>query len=249
MELKGLVAIVTGAGRGIGKAIAHKFVSEGASVSLWSRNADQLKQVAEALDPSGEKVFSTKVDVSNELEVQNGISEILRRFNRIDILVNNAGNNYPFTPIEEMTLEMFDTLYRVNLAGTFLCCRAATSTMKKQGRGKIINISSQAGRTGRKNVGVNYAAAKAGVIGLTKALARELGPAGIYVNCIAPGPIITELMKQFPADAIAAWNAGRAIDRDGLPEDIADAAVFLASDRSDWVTGVTIDVCGGIHMF
>ena len=120
--------------------------------------------------------------------------------------------------------------------------------MKKQGRGKIINISSLAGRTGRKNVGVNYGASKAGVIGLTKTLARELGPSGIYVNSIAPGPILTELMKQFPSDAIAGWNAGRAIDRNGLPEDIAQAAIFLASTRSDWITGVTLDVNGGIMM-
>jgi len=249
MELKGLVAIVTGAGKGIGKAIAEEYLREGASVALWGRSLDQLKQVEEALNPSGERVISAKVDVSREQEVQSGCSEVLRRFNHIDILVNNAGINHQFTPIEEMSLQAFESLLQVNLVGTFLCSRAVTPVMKKQKRGKMINISSLAGRTGRRNVGVNYGASKAGVIGLTKTLARELGPSGIYVNGIAPGPILTELMKQFPAEAIAGWNAGRAVDRNGLPEDIAHAAVFLASVRSDWVTGVTLDVNGGIMMF
>jgi NAD(P)-dependent dehydrogenase (short-subunit alcohol dehydrogenase family) len=135
---------------------------------------------------------------------------------------------------------------RVNVTGTFICCRAVAPVMKKQGRGKIVSISSLGGRTGRPGVGVNYAASKAAIVGLTQSLAKELGPSGIYVNAIAPGPILTEQTRQYPPEVFASWNVGRATPKDGMPEDVANAAVFLASSRSDWVTGVTLDVNGGI---
>jgi len=120
--------------------------------------------------------------------------------------------------------------------------------MKRQGRGKIVNIASLGGRTGRPGVGVDYAASKAGLISLTQTLAREAGPSGIYVNAIAPGPILTELTKQVPKEVFAKWNAGRAVNKDGTPEDIANAALFLASEMADWITGVTLDVNGGIFI-
>jgi len=149
-------------------------------------------------------------------------------------------------PIDKMSLEAFDSVLRVNLTGTFLACRAVVPVMKKQGRGKIVNMSSIAGRTARPGVGVNYAAAKAGIIGLTRTLARELGPSGIYVNALAPGPILTELTKQVGPEVFATWNAGRVVNKDGLPEDVAQAVLFLASDRSDWITGMTLDINGGL---
>ena len=234
--------------KGIGKAIAEKYAEEGASVALFSRSPAQLEEVAQAIDPSGERVMFGRVDVTSESDVREGVAAVLQKFGRIDVLVNNAGANYPYTRIEEMSLEVFKALIDVNLVGAFLCCPAVAPLMKEHGSGKIINVSSLAGRTGRPNVGVNYGASKAGMIGLTQTLARELGPSGICVNSIAPGPILTELMKQFPPEAIAAWNAGRAMPRNGVPEDIAGVAVFLASPRSDWLTGVTIDVNGGIAM-
>ena len=245
MELKDLVAVVTGAGQGIGKAIAEKTFREGALVVLWDIDLSTAKSVAVSLDSSGRKAMAIKVDITNETEVTNAVSEVVSQFNRIDILVNNAGISR-HKPIEEMTLEIFESVIKVNLTGTFLCCRAVTPIMKKQGRGKIINIASLGGRTGRPGVGVNYAASKAGVIGLTQTLARELGPYGIYVNAIAPGPILTEQTRQYPPEVFATWNVGRAIQKDGLPEDVADTAIFLASRRSDWVTGATIDLNGGI---
>ena len=163
------------------------------------------------------------------------------------MLVNCAGI-LKHGPIEQMSLEAFESVLKVNLTGTFLCCRAVVPVMKKQGKGKIVNMASLGGRTGRPGVGVNYAASKAGVIALTQTLAREAGPAGIYVNAIAPGPILTELTKQVGPEVFAKWNVGRAVSKDGLPEDVADAVLFLASDQSDWITGVTLDVNGGIYI-
>lgn len=245
MILKDKVAVITGAGKGIGKTIAEKFFGEGACVILWDIDLSLAQASAVSLDSSLKRAMAIKVDITDETEVEKGVSEVMDRFSRIDILVNNAGISR-HKPIEEMTLDLFESVLKVNLTGTFLCCRAVTPVMKKQGRGKIINIASLGGRTGRPGVGVNYAASKAGVIGLTQTLARELGPSGIYVNAIAPGPILTEQTRQYPPEVFATWNVGRAIQKDGLPEDVADAAIFLASDLSDWITGVTLDVNGGI---
>jgi len=245
MELKDQVAVVTGAGKGLGKAIAEKFFEEGASVALWDIDLPLVKNVAASLDSCGRRAMAVKVDITDEKEVAGAVSEVMNRFNRIDILVNNAGISR-HKPIEEMTLELFESVLKVNLTGTFLCSRAVTPIMKKQGRGKMVNIASLGGRTGRPGVGVNYAASKAGVIGLTQTLARELGPAGIYANAIAPGSILTEQTAQYPREVFETWIAGRAIQKTGMPEDVANVAVFLASSRSDWVTGVTVDVNAGI---
>ena len=168
------------------------------------------------------------MDITDEGEVDRAVSETLERFGRIDVLVNNAGISR-HRKIEEMTVEMFESVMKVNVTGTFICCRAITPVMKKQGGGKIVNMSSLAGRTGRPGVAVNYAAAKAAIVGLTQTLARELGPSRIYVNAIAPGPILTEQTKQYVPEPFTSWNVGRAIPKDGLPEDVADAALYLAS--------------------
>ena len=245
MELNDLVAVITGSGKGLGKVIAEKFFREGARVALWDLDLGLVEGVKESLDSSGERAAAIRVDITSEKEVERAVSETTRKFGRIDLLVNNAGISR-HKPIEEMTLEMFEAVVKVNVTGTFLCCRAAMPVMKKEGRGKIVNISSLGGRTGRPGVGANYAASKAAVVGLTQTLAKELGPSGIYVNAIAPGPILTEQTRQYPPEVFASWNVGRAIVKDGTPEDVADAAIFLCSRRSDWVTGVTLDTNGGI---
>jgi 3-oxoacyl-[acyl-carrier protein] reductase len=245
MELKNLVAVVTGSGKGLGKAIAETFFREGAWVALWDLDLGSVEGVKESMDPSGEKAMAVQVDITLEKEVDRALSETVDKFGRIDLLVNNAGISR-HKPIEEMTVEIFESVMRVNVTGTFICCRAVAPVMKKQGRGKIVSISSLGGRTGRPGVGVNYAASKAAIVGLTQSLAKELGPSGIYVNAIAPGPILTEQTRQYPPEVFASWNVGRATPKDGMPEDVANAAVFLASSRSDWVTGVTLDVNGGI---
>jgi len=245
MEMEGLAAIVTGSGKGLGKAIAEAFFREGARVALWDIDLASVKQMRDGLDPSGKRAIAVQVNVTIEAEVDKAVSETVERFGRLDVLVNNAGISR-HRPIEEMTVDMFESVMKVNVTGTFICCRAVAPIMKQQKRGKIVNISSLGGRTGRRGVGVNYAASKAAVIGLTQTLVRELGPSGIRVNAIAPGPILTEQTRQYVPEPFASWNVGRAILKDGLPEDVAGAAVYLASSRSDWVTGVTLDVNGGI---
>jgi len=245
MVLENKVAIVTGSGKGIGSVIAKTLYNEGAKVALWDIDPGLVQKLAQTLDPTGKHVLPVEVDVTQEPSVLEGVKQTVAKFGRIDILVNNAGISR-HKPIEEMTVELFDQVIAVNLRGTFLCCKSVTPVMKKQQFGKIVNIASLGGRTGRPGVGVNYAASKAGVIGLTQTLARELGPSGIYANAICPGPILTEQTQQYSKEVFATWNAGRAVPKDGYPEDVADAVVFLASSKSDWITGVALDVNGGI---
>ncbi len=247
MLLKNCIAIITGAGKGLGKTMAEEFFKEGAYLGLFDIQYDLVDDLAEKLDPSKEKVFPVKADVTDETMIKNAMEEVFTKFGRIDILVNNAGISL-HEPTKETSIGNFNKVININLNGTFICCKNVISYMEKQKRGKIVNIASLSGRTGRPGVGVNYAASKSGVIGLTQTLAREFGPSDIYVNSICPGPILTEQTKQYSAEVFASWNAGRAINRDGIPEDIANAAIFLASDKSDWITGATLDVNGGILM-
>ena len=243
-ELKDLVVVVTGSGKGLGKGIAEQCYREGASIVTWDRSG-LAKQVADSLDPSGKRTLYVQADAVNETQVVKAFEQVVQKFGRVDVLVNNAGISR-HKPIEEMTLELFEEVMKINVTGLFLCCKGVVPIMKKQGRGKIVNISSLAARTGRPGVGVNYAASKGAVVSMTQLLARELGPAGIYVNCIAPGSVLTEQTRQYPAEVFAKWNAGRAVQHDGLPEDVGDAVIFFGSKRSDWVTGVTLDLNGGI---
>ena len=244
-ELAEQVCLVTGASRGIGEAIARRFYKAGARLVLLDVNIEGAEQYAGEVDPSGDRILCLRADVTRENDIQGAVQQAVKRFGRIDVAVNVAGI-IRHLPIEKMSLEDFESVMRVNLTGTFIVCKAVVPIMKKQGRGKIVNMASLAGRTGRPGVGVNYAAAKAGIIGLTQTLAREAGPAGIYVNAIAPGPILTKLTRQVGPEVFATWNAGRAVSKDGLPEDVAEAALFLASAKSDWITGVTLDINGGI---
>ena len=246
-RLDGQVCLVTGALRGIGNAIAGYLFQAGASVALLDYRDENSAEVCAGLDPEGKRAAFFKTDVTSESSVSGSIAAVLERFGRIDVLVNCAGI-LKHKPIEQLSLEDFESVVRTNLTGTFLMCRGVLPAMKAQGRGKIVNMASLGGRTGRPGVGVNYAASKAGVIGLTQTLAKEAGPSGIYVNALAPGPVLTELTKQVGPEVFATWNVGRAVRKDGLPEDIASAVLFLASGQSDWITGVTLDINGGIFI-
>ena len=241
------VAVITGGARGIGAAIAEAFLRQGAKVALLDINGEECEKYARALDSTGNNVLAYQADVTDEMQIQAVVGQIMERFQRIDILVNNAGILH-HVPIEEKTVADFERIVKVNLTGTFILCKTVVPVMKKQGRGKIVNMASLGARTGRPGVAVDYSASKAGIIALTQTLARKLGPSGIYVNAIAPGPILTELTKQVPPEVFAKWNVGRAVNKDGLPEDVANAALFLASGMSDWITGITLDVNGGIFI-
>ena len=241
------VAVITGGARGIGAAIAEAFLRQGAKVALLDLNGEECEKYARALDSTGNNVLAYQADVTDEMQIQAVVGQIMERFQRIDILVNNAGILH-HVPIEEKTVADFERIVKVNLTGAFILCKTIVPVMKKQGRGKIVNIATLGARTGRPGVAVDYAASKAGLIGLTQTLAKEVGPSGIYVNAIAPGPILTELTKQVPPEVFAKWNVGRAVNKDGLPEDIAHAVLFLSSGMSDWITGITLDVNGGIFI-
>ncbi|RJQ57487.1 MAG: 3-oxoacyl-ACP reductase FabG [Desulfobacteraceae bacterium] len=247
LNLHDKVALVTGGASGLGAAIAADLHGEGAKIALLDVDTAKAEAVVDTIDRSRKRAVACKADVVDMEQVQTSVDRILELFGSIDILVNSAGILMS-RPIEEISVEDFERVIRVNLTGTFIMCKAVVPVMKKQRRGKIVNIASLGGRTGRPGVGVSYAASKSGVIGLTQTLARELGKYGIYANSVAPGPIMTEMTLKAPQELFAVWRASRAVDRDGIPKDVADAVLFLASDMSDWVTGATLDVNGGIYI-
>lgn len=246
-DFTGKRVLITGASRGIGRRTAEGFLSAGAAVVLTDINMAGAEELAAEYDPAGERTLCMKLDVSVEQNVTDVVARAEKELGGIDILVNVAGI-LKHRPIEELTLADFTSVVDVNLVGTFLMCRETVKVMKKIGGGKIVNIASLGGVTGRPGVGVNYAASKAGVSGLSKCLAREVGKDNIYVNAINPGPILTELTKQVPEEVFTIWNAGRAVEKNGLPEDVAELVLFLASDQSDWITGESLNINGGIYI-
>jgi len=243
--LQDKVTLITGGARGLGLEMAEAFCREGSKIVLLDIDGEGINAVAQKLDPTGERVLTCQADVTIEEQIHSSVQKISARFGRIDVLINSAGLLKNST-IEEMSVADFENILKVNVTGIFIMCKAVVGVMKKQGSGKIINLASLSGRTGRPGVGLNYGASKAGVIGLTRTLAREVGLAGIYVNAIAPGPIMTDMTKQLTREHLDRLNFGRAVDRDGMPEDVANAALFLASSMSDWINGVVLDVNGGI---
>lgn len=245
--LQGKCAVITGASRGIGREIALKYAKEGASIVLNYRNSEtEALKLKEELDKLGSDTLIIKANVSNFEEAEKLIKEAKETFGRVDILVNNAGITKD-NLIMRMKEEDFDSVIDVNLKGAFNCLKAVTPIMVRQKSGKIINMSSVVGVIG--NVGqVNYCASKAGLIGMTKSLAREIGGKNINVNAIAPGFIDTDMTKVLSEDQKKNIMSQVPLKRLGQAEDIANLALFLASNQSDYITGQVIHVDGGMAM-
>ena len=249
MRLKDKVAIVTGAGRGIGEGIATRFAEEGAKLIINDVNEVDANRVVEVVNNKGSQGVAVIGSAASRQVAQKMVDEAIRKFGTVDILVNNAGIIRD-AMLHKMTDEQWDQVIEINLKSVFLCTQCAARVMREKGYGKIINISSS---SWRGNPGqLNYSAAKAGIIGMTKTTAKELGPKGINVNVIAPSFIRTDMIKSMPQAAVERMEKNLAIrvplNRWGLPEDVANLALFLASDESSFVTGQLIHCDGGLIM-
>jgi len=243
--LNGKIALITGASRGIGKAIALLFAREGADIAITNiADDDEFRNAVKEIEAMG---VTAKGYVSNAAKFddsQRVINEIIKDFSRIDILVNNAGITRD-TLLMRMTEEQWDTVIAVNLKSVFNLTKAVIPVMLKQKNGSIINMSSVVGVSGNAGQS-NYSASKAGIIGFTKSVAKEIGSRNIRCNAIAPGFIITEMTEKLPEEVKKEWINKIPLRRGGTPQDVANTALYLASDLSDYVTGQTIHVCGGM---
>ncbi|CAH2893953.1 MULTISPECIES: 3-oxoacyl-ACP reductase FabG [Paraburkholderia] len=246
MKLNGKVAIITGAGQGIGAATALKFAREGAVVIACDMNLDAVATVAHLCREAGGKADAFAVDVTNRTQVDEMVAKVRGTYGRIDVVVNNAGITRD-ARLQKMTLQQFDDVIDVNLRGVFHTAQAVVDTMIEQGSGVILNASSVVGVYG--NYGqTNYAAAKFGVIGFTKTWSRELGPKGIRVNAVAPGFIDTPILKTIPEDVLTKMRDQVPLRRLGKPEEIASIYAFLASDEASYVNGAVIEATGGLTL-
>ena len=243
--LEGKTALITGASRGIGKAIALKFALEGANIAITNIADDaDFQSTIKELEEVGVKVKGYVSNAADFADSQRVIDEIVKDFGRIDALVNNARITHD-TLLMRMTEEQWDTVMSVNLKSVFNLTKAALNIMLKQKSGSIINMSSVVGVSGNAGQS-NYSASKAGIIGFTKSVAKEVGSRNIRCNAIAPGFIITEMTEKLPEEVKKEWINKIPLKRGGTPEDVADAALYLASDISAYVSGQTIHVCGGM---
>jgi len=247
MDLVDKVAIVTGAGRGIGKAIAIALAREGASVIINDVDIQTAEKVAKEIKSLGGKALAIQVDVSDSKEVNQMVQSAIKKFKRVDILVNNAAI-IKRGSIEDLNEEDWDRVIDVNLKGAFNCMKAVAGIMKKQRYGKIVNISSIAGKIGDLASAPCYGASKAGMICLAKSLARELAAYNINVNVVAPHAIKTDMSKEWSEEKRKNIIANIPLGRMGEPEDIAEAVVFLVSDKAKFITGEVLDVNGGCLM-
>jgi len=243
--LEGKTALITGASRGIGKAIAHRFVLEGADIAITNIADDEdFQSTIKELGGHGVRVKGYVSNAASFEDSQKVAEQIVKDFGRIDVLVNNAGITRD-TLLMRMTEEQWDLVLTVNLKSVFNLTKAVLNTMLKQKSGSIINMSSVVGVSGNAGQS-NYSASKAGILGFTKSVAKEVGSRNIRCNAIAPGFIITEMTEKLPEDVKTEWANKIPLRRGGTPEDVANTALYLASDLSSYVSGQTIHVCGGM---
>lgn len=250
MRLKDKVAIITGAGQGIGAAYARKFCEEGAKVVIADINQNKSEAVVKEIIGKGHEALAVMNDVSDESSTQALAREVIERYGRIDILVNNAAifSTIILKPMEEISVDEWDRLMSVNLRGMFLCCKAVVPQMKAQKHGRIINVSSATVFMGKPYY-IHYVTSKAGVIGFTRALAREVGDWNIQVNCLTPGYTETEVPRATTTpEQKKAIIGHQCIKRIGTPEDLVGIMVFLASDESEFMTGQTLNIDGGDNL-
>lgn len=246
-DISGKVALVTGGSRGIGKAIALQLASAGADVAInYSSREEEALEVKKEIEAMGRKAFVIKANVASMEETENMISEVAKELGSLDILVNNAGITKDNLLIK-MKEEDFDKVIDINLKGTFNCIKCASKLMIKKRQGRIINMASVVGIVGNPGQ-ANYCASKAGVIGMTKSLAKELAGRNININAVAPGFIDTDMTKVLKDEAKDAMVKNIPLGRGGTPEDIAKAVLFLSSSLSDYITGQVINVDGGMVM-
>ncbi len=244
MSIKDKVTIITGAGSGIGKGTALMFGRAGAKVVVADVNEKGGEETANEIRQKGGEAFFAKLDVSNREQIKNVIQETLNKYGKIDVLINNAGIIQDALVVK-MTEEQWDRVLNINLKGPFNCIQAVVGTMIEHGGGVIINVSSIVGLYG--NIGqTNYASAKAGLIGMTKTLAKELGKKGIRVNAIAPGFIFTPMTASIPEKILEMMKEKTPLKRLGQPEDVANTLLFLASDEASFINGAVISVDGGL---
>jgi 2-dehydro-3-deoxy-L-rhamnonate dehydrogenase (NAD+) len=243
IDLQGRTAIVTGAGRGIGFAAARKLLQSGAAVALWDIDADALEKAAGQLKQSGH-LHAAIVDVTDENAIGKAVDELIRAFGKIDILINNAGITGGNAPLWELAPSVWRQVVEVNLIGPYLTCRAIVPHMIANGYGRIVNIASIAGKEGNPNAS-HYSASKAGLIGLTKSLAKELATAGVLVNCITPAAAKTEIFAQMSQAHIDYMLSKIPMTRFVTVEEIAAMIAWLASAECSFSTGAVFDISGG----
>lgn len=238
------VAVITGGAGGIGRAVARRFVEAGAAVVLCDRQADAVEAAASSLTGNRHHAVGLACDVTIRADVDALVAKIAKDFGRIDILVNNAGIMGPTTPLWEVSDESWDLVLSADLRSVFLCCRAVVPVMRTQGRGAIVNMASIAGKEGTPFL-APYSAAKAGIIALTKALARELIGDGVRVNSVAPAIIATPLLDQLPSEAVQTMLAKAPMGRFGTADEVAAVVQFLVADEASFITGQCYDASGG----